>query len=165
MEVRERVDGEPVVAAVLRAVRQERPVRPHRCRHEERVRVERGAFGAIMLAGRVRQFDASAEEPGRRCAVETPAGESFERRLVRRRRRDPRPCPEEREMGPNDLLRILDQEPRRPERVGEIGALRLELRREPAVQHERRGREEREKPRWFHSGRPNGQPAVPMSIA
>ena len=37
-------------------------------------------------------------------------------------------------MGMDDRVRILEQETRRPQRVGEVRALGFELRREPAVQ-------------------------------
>ena len=66
-------------------------------------------------------------------------GESFEAGLVAGGRRDLRTGAEEVEVDASDRIRVVTQEPRRPQLVREVVSPALELGGQPAVQHDRSG--------------------------
>ena len=131
---RELRDGAPVPAAVLGAVGEHRAVRPDRRRDEARRPAGRLRRHPVPRLGG--QLDRPAQEAFRLVPPDPARGEALERRLVGGGRRDPRAGAVVGEMRVDDRGRVLDQQPRRPQGVREVGALRLELRGEPAVEHD-----------------------------
>ena len=86
--------------------------------------------------------------------VDAPPREPVERRLITGCGRNARTRSKEREVRLDDRLWILEEESRRPERIGEIRALGFELRGETAVEHDRaRVRVREQRPERVHRDR------------
>ncbi len=121
--VGQRRDGQPVAPAILRAVGQCRAVGPDRGRDPE-------TFRAGLVARCLGKLDAAPQQrDGALFAVAAnPARrEPFEGSLVAGRRGDLRAGAEVRGMHRGDLVRGIRQQPRRPQRVGQVVAARLEF--------------------------------------
>ena len=87
-----------VVAAILRAVREHRAVRPDGAGDEERPIVA-GCLGTAAVAGPLCQHDALLDQPQGAGAVDPRRGEAVDRRLVRRPSSPPAPRPGSRRGG------------------------------------------------------------------
>ena len=125
----------PVVARVLGAVREDDGVGPEAPGHEPRA--------AAALAGAPGQLDAEAQKGGALVAPHAGRLESLERRVVARRDGDVRARLEVRDVNVLDRLRVVAQQPRRPERIAQVVAAGLELRGETAVEDDVTAREQR----------------------
>jgi hypothetical protein len=129
VEVDQLPHGQPVPPHVLGAVGQHRAVRTYRRGHDPLV--------AGCVGGLPRQLHAPPHQAGRALAAQAALGEALERRLVAGRDRDVGTGCEVVRVHGADQIRILEEDARRPQRVAQVGAAPLELRRESAVQHKR----------------------------
>ena len=80
-----------------------------------------------LIAGRRGQFDAAPHQPLRVVSRDSARRETVEGRLVARRRRDRRAGREKSPVSSDDLLRRVEQQPRRPQVVGQVVAARLQF--------------------------------------
>ena len=97
-----------------------------------------------LVAGGLRQPDAAMQEPGGVVSPDSALSEPVEGRLIARGRGDRSSRAEERAVHGDNLLRCIDQQPCRPEIVGQIVAASLQFGRQAAVcdQHGIVGRSE-----------------------
>ncbi len=130
MPVAELGDREPVVASVLRAVGERRAVRADRGGHEPAPPVT-----GHLVPGLPRERDAAVQQRHHLTSVEAAFGEAGEGRLVARGGGDDRSRLEERAVRRDDLAGRVEQQPRRPQRVGEVVSPGLQLGGQPAVAH------------------------------
>jgi hypothetical protein len=117
-----------VLAGVLAAVGEHDRIRADRC-GDEPVR----AHGVASRAGKL---DAEPQQARRLLGADAGRREALVGRLVARRDRDVGAGLEVGAVDGGDVLRRVAQQPRRPQRVGEIVPEPLELGGEPAVEHD-----------------------------
>jgi len=122
-----------VVAPVLRAVGQVRAVRAH------------GTGDPAVLAGGGHpvpgQLHGARDQRGRLVRVDAGGGEARQRGLVARRRRHLGAGHREGGVRVDDGLRVVPQQPGRPERRGHVVSPGLQLGGQPAVQDDDAGRQ------------------------
>ena len=123
--------GQPVVAAVLRAVGQGRPVRPDRGRDEA------GHIVGGRVPGVAGQPDAASQRPFRVSAGQPDGLEPVCADLVGAGDRHPGSRLEEGGVRRDQRGRILHQQPRGPERGRQVVAAGLQQGRQPTVEQDR----------------------------
>ena len=131
MEVTQPRRGDAVAAGVLRPVGQERAVRADGRRHQHtRVRVRH------VVAYLLRDGHAPGDQAPRLGRVVARSRQPFDAGLVARRRRDPGAGLDVGAVRVCDPLRRLAEQTGRPQRPAEVDPLRLQGRREPAVEQD-----------------------------
>lgn len=111
--------GQPVLPPVLAAVRQHRPVRPDRRRDPHLVRNQ--------LASSAGQFNTAGEQPRGLLPCDSTPLEALEGGLVAGGDQHLRARPHIGRVRRLDLAGIVGEQPRRPELVGQIASLCLQL--------------------------------------